>query len=180
MSASKRPFGAVLGERVLVPRDGSKGRLTVSLGTPRPMKDHPDWECPFRLRGLGINQVQLGYGVDGIQAVTNALQGIRYALDRLETRLVLDIGTTAQWKATPARWKKAHLEFGTGFHRFIPIGLGAFSGRLERLVDREMADFLKVLKRRHALREKRRRERTRREPGYGRRLAAEANSYIVP
>ena len=157
MSGAKRPFGAVLGERVLVPRDGSKGKLTVSLGTPRRMKDDPDWECPFRLRGLGVNQVRLGCGVDGIQAVTNALAGIRYALDQLQTPLVLDTGTAANWRATPARWKKAHLDFGTGFHRFIPIGLGAFSRRLERLVDREEAALFRRLKRRHELREKRQR-----------------------
>jgi hypothetical protein len=123
------------------------------------MKGYPDWECPFRLRGLGVNQVQLGYGVDGIQAVTNALEGIRYALDRLETPLVLPFGTAASWKATPARWKKGHLEFGTGFHRFIPIGFGAFTRRLERLVDREVAAFGRALKRRHELREKRKRAR---------------------
>jgi hypothetical protein len=156
MTGTKRPFGPVLGARVLVPRDGSKGKLTVSLGMPRQMTDHPDWECPFRLRGLGVNQVQLGCGVDALQAVSNALQGIRYCLDQL--------GTPLSWHpATSGNRQEMAWAAETGFHRFLPIGFGAFSRRLERLVDREEAALYRRLKRRHELREKRRRaKRTRR------------------
>lgn len=141
------PFGTILGQRTLVPADGGRGTLVVSLGIPRPTPGHDDWGCPFRLKGLGIDRVEYAYGIDSLQALTNALQGIRYVLDRLERPVTLD-------GASPPE---------TAFARFIPIGLGTLTGRLEKMVDREIVRSVKVLKRRHEMREARKRQkRTRR------------------
>src|SRR5882672_7544667 len=79
-----RAFGPVLGVRRLsiVP---SGRRVTVMLGKPRKATRH--WECPFRITGLRVPRVQHGYGVDAIQALANALEGVRVTLERSRTRL---------------------------------------------------------------------------------------------
>jgi hypothetical protein len=104
------------------------------LGQPRPDKrPGGDWECPFRIQGAGVSSVEFGYGVDSMQALTTALEGIRALLDE---------------KFGSLEWKE-----DAGFQRLIPIGFGAaFSRRLERLVDRECHRQLRQLERRTARR----------------------------
>ena len=116
-------FGAVIAERRLVVRGAAKRRVVVSLGTPRRRRGQTDWECPFRIRGAGLTSLEYGYGVDSVQALTTALEGIRAVLDRS--------GQSLSWEGV--------LPDDTGFQRFIPISFGtSFSRRLERLLDREM------------------------------------------
>ena len=101
------------------------------------MKGSQDWECPFRIRGLGAPRIEYAYGVDAFQALTMALQGIRYFLDG---------------SRVPLSWTGV-LEDSTGFQRLIPL-LPEPGGtrRLERLVDRELRLRLERLKRRHRAR----------------------------
>lgn len=72
-----RPFGQIIGELALN-RVGTNGKaVTVVLGIPRRMTGG-DWKCPFRITG---HRVHYGYGVDAIQALTTALEGIRVRLE---------------------------------------------------------------------------------------------------
>ena len=123
MSVTKRQIGNVIGERRLVFRDAPRKKLVVILGKPRRMKGHEDWECPFRIKGPGVAVLEFGYGVDALQALTTALEGIRVMLD--------EIGKPLAWSGV--------LPDHTGFQRLIPITAGPdISARLERLVDREL------------------------------------------
>src|SRR5262245_38591480 len=123
MAVKERRLGTVLGERRLEFRDAPRKKLVVTLGSPRRMKDHPDWECPFRIRGSGVTLFEYGYGVDALQALATALEGIRSILDT--------IGKPLAWRGV--------LPDHAGFQRVIPISMGtALSARLERLVDRQI------------------------------------------
>jgi hypothetical protein len=105
------------------------------------MKGHQDWECPFRIRGLGSARLEFGYGVDALQALTTALEGIRALLD--------EVGKPIAWSGV--------LPDHTGFQRMIPLIDGAdISARLERLVDRELTRHVRQMERRQ--RKHRRRE----------------------
>jgi hypothetical protein len=130
----RRRFGPLIAERQLVSRGNAGVRLRVSLGQPRPDKrPGGDWECPFRIRGSGFALAESGYGVDSMQALTTALEGIRALLD--------ETFGSVEW------------EEGAGFQRSIPISFGgAFSRRLERLVDRECKRHLRQLERRSSMR----------------------------
>jgi hypothetical protein len=127
-----RPFGPIIAMRQL---SGARSRkVTVSLGKPRRMKRGEDWECPFRISG---SAVQYGYGVDAIQALTTALEGIRVTLERSGKRLSWVGGNPGD----------------PGFERPVPSALGVdFSRRLNRIIDREVAQFVRVQERRHARR----------------------------
>ena len=130
-----RPFGLVIGVRRLS-RPGCH-RVTVTLGKPRRMKDGEDWECPFRIDGLRSRRILYGYGVDAIQALTTALEGIRVTLEQNGKRLSWISGIPGD----------------AGFERPVPRGLGLeFSRRLNRMVDREIARFVRAQERRHAKR----------------------------
>jgi hypothetical protein len=122
-----RRIGTILAERLLG-EQGSGRVVRVSLGAPRP-RTNGDWECPFRIHGAGISRVQFGCGVDSMQALSDALQGIRVLLD--------ESGLALGWKMGPGRQDIWDGE--TGFARSIPIALGAaLSRRLERLFFREI------------------------------------------
>lgn len=134
MRVTKSTVGKVIGERRLVFRDAPRKKLVVTLGTPRRTKDHQDWECPFRIKGPGVTRLEFGYGVDALQALTTALEGIRAVLD--------EIGEPLAWSGV--------LPDHTGFQRMIPFAAGAdLSARLDRLVDRELTRNLRQLERRH-------------------------------
>jgi len=49
----------------------------------RPVMVHKEeWRCDFRISGLSHQVDDCAYGVDGLQAIIIALQGIRFHLDR--------------------------------------------------------------------------------------------------
>jgi Domain of unknown function (DUF6968) len=123
-----RPFGPIVAERNLVAFNHEGERVRVTLGMPR--WNRREWECPFRIRGAGVSEVEFGYGVDSMQALTTALEGIRFVLDK---------------KFGSLGWEDV-LPDDSGFQRLIPITFGkAFSKRLERLVDGECRRHLRQL-----------------------------------
>jgi hypothetical protein len=132
MKVRHGPFGEVLGKRRLHVTAKPRQTLTVSLGKPRRTPGTPDWECPFRVKGLGIGRLGYGYGVDAIQALVGALDGIRVAIE--ETR------QSVSWFEMPA---------DLFFPRARPFwGDVAATRRIERLVDREIRREVKRLEER--------------------------------
>ena len=135
-----KTFGPVIGKRRLTTRGARPKPVIVSLGKPRLPRGERDWECPFRITGGGIRVLEYGYGVDSMQALQNALQGIRHALDKS--------GKSLDWMTTGT----------TGFQRSIPwYGDSRFTKRMERLVDAELKREAVRLRRRHQARQKRNR-----------------------
>jgi hypothetical protein len=106
--------------------------VRVSLGQPRPSRG--DWECPFRIQGQNVSILEFGNGVDSMQALTTALEGIRVLLDEKFGSLVWEDG--------------GGLVDHSGFQRQIPLLGGAFARRLERLVDSELNRHVRQLERR--------------------------------
>jgi hypothetical protein len=145
MGKSAREFGQVIAERRLHVRGAPKRFVTVSLGAPRRTPGDEEWGCPFRIRGAGIRIVEYGYGVDAMQALQTALEGIRFFLD--------ETGLPLQWPCGVPR--------DTGFsYRQIPTMFGmTFARRLDRLIERELRQRLQYLQRKS--RAKRRRRSTR-------------------
>ena len=79
-------LGRVIASRILSEQDVPETKVIVSIGLPRP---HPrqDWECPFLIEGIGESKVRGAYGVDAMQSLISALQGIRAGLDQSERAL---------------------------------------------------------------------------------------------
>ena len=123
----KHNFGEIIGERKLHRKvERRNAVITVTLGKPRRRKDS-DWECPFHITGKGI---QYGYGVDAIQALTTALEGIRVMLERN--------GGQFSWLGGDY----------TGFDRLVTSSFGAkLNARLNRIIDREIERYVDGLKR---------------------------------
>ena len=136
-------LGTVIAERRLHVRGSPRRTVLVSLGRPRPTKGHDDWNCPFRIAGAGIRVVDSGLGVDAFQALSMALEGIRYHLDRSRTPLVLD-----------------DMFDDPCFNRVIPLLPDpAETRRIERLVDREVRRWTRMLEERYKARARRARRR---------------------
>ena len=80
-----------------------------------------------------------GHGIDSIQALLMALEGIRTKLEQSSTRLAWEGGDPGD----------------TGFARFVPTFFGlSFSGRINRLINREVRRFGRAAEGRYGLRRK--------------------------
>jgi hypothetical protein len=139
MTRTGRQIGVVIAERTLERRDSPHRTVVVSLGKPRRTKGAKDWECPFRIRGSGMRRVEYGRGIDAFQALTMALEGIRYHFDRSGMRL--------GWQGV--------FEDQTGFQRVIPLSEPGVTRQMERVVDRELRRGLQRLKQQRELERRR-------------------------
>ena len=77
------PLGPLLANRLLdaVHPDGRVTPVSVQVGLPAPHGDQVgDWHCPCRIVGLGESEVWTLYGVDALQAVSQALELLRRVL----------------------------------------------------------------------------------------------------
>jgi hypothetical protein len=134
MGFRDRELGPLIAERRLHLRRAPRRTVIVSLGKPRTTKDSEEWECPFRIAGAGIRLLEYGRGLDAFQALTTALDGIRYFLDKT---------------GTPLAWTGV-FEDQTGFQRLIPLMPDAVdTRRMERLIEDEARRWANRWKRRH-------------------------------
>ncbi|WP_373691650.1 DUF6968 family protein [Hyalangium versicolor] len=123
--------GAIIAERVLTVV-GSKARVHVRIGKPKKDRSSGDYTCLFSIEGLGEPLVQQSWGIDAIQALQLAMQGIRKALLPHVKRL--------RWGGSEAG--------GLGFPMAIPESFGVkFSRRVERMVQLETDRFGRALER---------------------------------
>jgi hypothetical protein len=107
--------------------------VIVKLGKPKKEKVG-DWACPFTISGLGIHKIEYGHGIDAIQALLMAIEGIRARLEQSGKRFVWAGGESGD----------------TGFTRFVPTFFGLdFSKRLDRLIDREVKRFARTAETRY-------------------------------
>lgn len=130
---------------------GSRRTVLVRLGKPR--RAGRDWRAPFQIRGAGSSEILYGYGVDAMQALSNALEGIRVTLAKSGKHLTWVGGQRGD----------------TGFPRVVPdIGSPQLRQRIEQLIDREVERFVRMLERKHRRRHRQGASRTRRAPATSR------------
>ena len=129
----KRAVRPLIGIREL--REVGKARKIITVRVGKPRKDpRGDWVCLYQVSGLGRNTIQRTHGVDALQAVQLALEGIRTGLERS--------GKVLSWKGGEPG--------DTGFTRSVPAFFGRdFSRRLERLIDEEVERFARAAEAKH-------------------------------
>jgi hypothetical protein len=118
----KIKLGRVIARRELTEYTGdSIRRVVISIGAPRP---HPkgDWECPFLIEAWRQSRVEHAMGVDALQALLLAVEGVWTRLDQTGSRF--------EWLGP---------ELGTGIPRPMPMLGKSFDKRLNRFVERETA-----------------------------------------
>lgn len=84
---NKRPqsdLGRPIARRTLAEEGVTGRKVVVSIGLPRPdrFSKHGDWECPFLIEGVGESKVETTYGVDSLQALILAIEGVRVRLEQ--------------------------------------------------------------------------------------------------
>lgn len=125
--SDQRQWG-VLASREL--QAGDDGRtVTVSLGFPERDPQGTDWMCSFDITGLDEAVSDAGHGVDAMQALLMAFEGIRVTLDAT--------GLTLSWLGG---------ERETGFPQLVPTYFGPeFAAQISRHIDREVERFAQAL-----------------------------------
>ena len=84
---NKRPqseLGRPIARRKLTEEGVTGRKIVVLIGLPRPdrLSKHGDWECPFLIEGVGESKVETTYGVDSLQALILAIEGVRVRLEQ--------------------------------------------------------------------------------------------------
>ncbi len=122
---SKIKLGQVIARRMLTEYTGDSIReVAISIGAPRP---HPegDSECPFAIESYDQSKVESAGGVDALQALLMAIEGVRIRLDQTGCRF---------------EWLGSDLGWGAGIPRQVPMGYGKrFEKRLNQVIETETA-----------------------------------------
>ena len=120
----KHALGSVIAVREL--RDvNSSRRVVIKIGKPRRTKV-AEWICPYSLIGLGSREVQYAYGIDALQAIFMAFEGVRGTLEVS--------GKHLKWAGGEAG--------DIGLPRAIPGFFGVkFSRKLDRMIEKEVTRF---------------------------------------
>lgn len=94
----------------------------VVLAVEKPVERARDWACAFSISGADVNVQKTAYGVDGLQALTHALELARQ---------------TSRAFSPELSW---HGIYDNGLPHYLPMHLGADVGRrLEAVVERTTA-----------------------------------------
>lgn len=102
-------------------RSDTGAPVTVQLGRPRRRRTG-EFECRYRVRGLGRARMGRALGEDSVQALQLAFEAVRLELEP---------------HAAILTWYGAHGE--TGFPQYVPYSLGGrFRKRLEAMITREI------------------------------------------
>jgi hypothetical protein len=113
MMRGRTNLGRVVARRILS-EQGVVGReIAVSIGLPRPDRSKKgDWECPFLIEGVGKSKVQKAFGIDSMQALIEAIQGLRVNLEQIGRPLFFldpEFGTDIAINV-PTSWGKKLVE----------------------------------------------------------------------
>jgi hypothetical protein len=120
MAGNHTKFKTPIATRHLA-RTDTGAAVTVQLGRPRRRRTG-EFECPYRVRGLGRAKIGRALGEDSVQALQLAFEAVRRALDP---------------HAAILTWYGALGE--TGFPQYVPYTFGGrFRKRLEAMVNREI------------------------------------------
>lgn len=126
-------LGIIVGIRLLREAGSNRKAVIVKVGKPRKQRGG-NWACPFQISGLGLRKIEYGHGVDSIQALLMAIEGIRTRLEQSGKQLTWDGGDPGD----------------TGFTRFVPTFFGVdFCKRIDRLIDREVQRFARTAETRY-------------------------------
>jgi hypothetical protein len=118
-SERRARLGVAVASRTLTEFGVEGSSVKVSIGVPR--KSGNRWECRFVVDGLGRSKVVSAGGVDSLQALLGAIQGVRTILDQT--------GRSFVW--IDRKW-------GTAIPYFIPVVLGQrVEDRLKAAIERE-------------------------------------------
>lgn len=102
-------------------------KVEVKLGYPE-IRTPDEWACPFRIVGLDAEIFEYGIGVDSLQSIMTALEGIAVHLRQS--------GRALSWIGMPGE---------TGIRRQIPMMMGAeFANEIEAHIDAKIEAFNKA------------------------------------
>ena len=74
---------------MLLQDDGTASEVFVLLGKPQPLPDHPDYYCPYQIKGAGDDKVRYACGVDPFQSLHLALSKLSIEIEALNKELAV-------------------------------------------------------------------------------------------
>lgn len=105
--------------------------LQMQLGCPEALAAD-EWRCAFRLVKDGFGTTKFAYGVDGLQALVQAIAGLRSEVEAHDP---------------PLSWLGGD-PGDVGLPRFVPVYLGfEFSRKIEAMIEEEVRSFVEGARR---------------------------------
>jgi hypothetical protein len=81
--------GEVIAARTLklLTNQGTLSEVFVLVGKPERLPDHPDYYCPYQIKGAGSDKVRYACGIDALQALLLTLSTLGVELEVLNKEL---------------------------------------------------------------------------------------------
>jgi hypothetical protein len=135
----ERKLKGVIAKRQLRETGPQRKIISIVLGRPRKVAEE-EWVCQFQITGVGASRIHGALGLDGLQALLNAIEGLRAVLEKTGRRF---------------SWTGGE-EGDSGLPRFVPTLFGVqFTERINRIIDREIERFSESAERRYKTRRRR-------------------------
>lgn len=117
-------IGRVVASRTFTQQNGRTRKVKVSIGLPRRLL-RASWECRFLIEGIGAPIVGRAGGVDTLQALLQAVEGVRVNLEQTGHCFV---------------WLNA--KDGLGIPFLIPLSHGkSLEDRVRKLIAKDLAEW---------------------------------------
>ena len=84
----------------LLLHNGPHTEIFVFLGKPKQLPDHPDYYCPYQIKGVGSETVGYMCGIDPFQALQLAIRALGGDLEILNQHL----GGNLRWEGDEKGW----------------------------------------------------------------------------
>lgn len=124
----------VVATRKLLRQYSDDKPVLVRIGKPRKISAN-EWECAFHITNIGMNEIQYGHGIDGLQALIQAIEGSRDFLRKSGYQLSWEGGEDGD----------------TGIPRYVPTFYGPdFTEKLIKMIDSEVESFAEWAEKEHA------------------------------
>ena len=125
---AKFDIGRVVASRVLIQQNAHSQKVTVSIGCPRRLR-RTSWECRFLIEGMGAPIIGRAGGVDTLQALLQAVEGVRVGLEQTGHRFV---------------WLDP--QDGLGLPFLVPLSHGKrLEDRVRKIIDQDRAEWEKEI-----------------------------------
>lgn len=111
----------IIAKSVLIAAHNPDNKYLVCIGLPEQISES-EWRCSFEIKGKRGIKLKYAYGLDAIQSLIVAFQGIRNAINKLPK--------VVTWEGNPVEM---------AFPLFVPCyGEVKFTRKIENLIDKQL------------------------------------------
>jgi hypothetical protein len=121
----------VIATRKLINTSSDRKQVFIRIAKPRKVSA-TEWECAYHISDIGMDEIGFGHGIDSLQALIHAIEGVRVILEKSKNNFSWEGGE----------------DDDPCIPRYVPMFYGKnFTERISKLIDSEIETFAKSAER---------------------------------